>query len=408
MKFKLDSKVISALKTTGKIMPGSSLIIKIEKNSSILSFSTRGTFYTGFAKIDIKTVSASDITTMIDGTKFYQSLDYFRDSLTFTLDSGFVELSKNKKNVKIAGQTPVPEDEYDNIEIADFSLPTIESMLRHIDMISNNPVVLIKDQKLMVVSSGTREAILLADINEKILDKVTVNKNDIFVTIGLLGKYFVQVLKGIIAQGTWTNASSIKIYAAVKNDGVPGIILSSSDGTNKVDVFCRLLDDAMIKKEVGILATCSKFSPANKCIVNSLDLYDATNLSIIAASEDLSDNELILSNKTNPNILEIKNRSGSFSDEIAIPATSCKFNLSIRNVNLSNMLKGMGPISVTLRLDSSHPILMIESGQEKCFIACFNSAIKPFEVETIKDDEKAPVVVSDSKSSKEGAVQLSS
>ncbi len=218
MKFKLDSKVISALKTTGKIMPGSSLIIKIEKNSSILSFSTRGTFYTGFAKIDIKTVSTSDITTMIDGTKFYQSLDYFRDSLTFTLDSGFVELSKNKKNVKIAGQTPVPEDEYDNIEIADFSLPTIESMLRHIDMISNNPVVLIKDQKLMVVSSGTREAILLADINEKILDKVTVNKNDIFVTIGLLGKYFVQVLKGIIAQGTWTNASSIKMYAAAKND----------------------------------------------------------------------------------------------------------------------------------------------------------------------------------------------
>jgi hypothetical protein len=237
---------------------------------------------------------------------------------------------------------------------------------------------------------------------------VTVNKNDILFTIGFLGKYFVQVLKGITAQGVWTNASSIKAYAAIKNDGIPGIVLSSSDSVNKADVFCRLLDDTMIKKEVGILATCSKFSPANKSILNALDLYDATNLSIIAASEDLSDNEMILSNKTNPNILEIKNRSGSFSDEIPISATSCKFTLSVRNVNLSNMLKGMGPILVTLRLDSSHPILMIESGQEKCFIACFNSAIKPFEVESIKEDEKAPVVVSDTKSPKEGTVQLSS
>jgi len=405
MKIKLDSKTVSNIKTTSKIVSNkTSLVVKINKGSSILEFYTRGSYTSSTVSLDIGLQSKDDIVTLVDGSKFYDSLEFFRDSVNLTINNGYIELSKNKRYIKINGQAPILDAPYVNTEIATFSLATIDSIFRHIGMISHDPLVLIKDQKMMVVSSGTREAILLTDISEKILDKIKINETEVPIVIGLLGKYFVPFLKGLVAQCSWLDTGSIKIYASSKGDSIPGITMSVSDGVNKAEMFYRLLDDTMIKKEIGILQTCSKFSPAYTCQINALDLLEATDLAIVAASDDLSDNELVLSNGINNNTLSLVNRSGSFTDEISMPVVNCTFNISVRNINLSNMLKGMGPILIKLRLDKSHPILMLESVTEKCFIACFNSAIKPFEVKELKDDKKDNVVLSTSSESKERAV----
>lgn len=351
-----------------------------------------------------------EVSTEIDSEKFFKSLKFFKVSPTLVIDSNYIELKKGNKKIKIEGKTPSTNINYTFQDLGKLSLTSIKAIERGINMMSSsNFIAILRENYLMVVNSGSRESMYLTELEDTLPKTITIGKTTENVILSLSGKKLSSLLKAFVAQSTWLKVYDYKLSLAIANNNICGVRLYAENEGSYIETILPLLDSDTTKRENNVLNKCSAFKPELEVEVDALALYEASYLALISKASESEDPKLILSNKINITNLEVKNTSDSFSDELTVSG-NCKFHIVVRNINLANMLKLMGPIKVKLAFDKGPTpmnILTIKDGKERCFISCFSDSTQnmPFFIEEVKD-EKNSLVSTRMDSTSRGTVEL--
>lgn len=358
--------------------------LNIQRNSESLSIPTAAL------------LEKAQVSIEIDSEKFFKALKFFKVSPTLVIESNYIELKKGNKKIKIEGKAPSAGIVYTFQDLGKLSLNSIKAIERGINMMSSlNFIAILRDNYLMVVNSGSRESMYLTELEDTLPKTVTIGKNTENVVLSLSGKKLSTLLKAFVAQSTWLKVYEYKLSLAIANNNICGVRLYAENEGAYIETILPLLDADTTKRENNVLNKCSTFKPELEVEVDALTLYEASYLALISKASEAEDPKLILSNKGDLTKLEVKNTSDSFSDELVVSG-NCKFHVVVRNLNLSNMLKLMGPVKVKLAFDKGPTpmnILTIKDGRERCFISCFSDSTQnmPFFVEEIKDEKNSVV-----------------
>lgn len=408
---KLSQETLLQLESSAVLLNSGSMIFSLKSSKSQNRTSINIVRNSESLSIPIANLSENlEISTEIDSEKFFKSLKFFKVSPTLVIDSNYIELKKGNKKIKIEGKTPSTNINYTFQDLGKLSLNSIKAIERGINMMSSsNFIAILRENYLMVVNSGSRESMYLTELEDTLPKTITIGKTTENVILSLSGKKLSSLLKAFVAQSTWLKVYDYKLSIAIANNNICGVRLYAENEGSYIETILPLLDTDTTKRENNVLNKCSAFKPELEVEVDALALYEASYLALISKASESEDPKLVLSNKINITKLEVKNTSDSFSDELTVSG-NCKFHIVVRNINLANMLKLMGPIKVKLAFDKGPTpmnILTIKDGKERCFISCFSDSTQnmPFFIEEVKNEENS-LVSTRMDSTSRGAVEL--